>query len=64
MSFDQLIAIRNEARELRRADEQRPLVACPIDGSLLVFRNGVANCPMGNWTSRATKQEAAERGAF
>ena len=62
MSFDQLIAIRTEAKQLRRADEQRPLVACPIDGMLLVFRNGVANCPMGNWTSRLTTQEAANRG--
>ena len=62
MPWDQLIAIRNEARELRRADEQRPLVTCPIDGMLLVFRNGVADCPMGNFTSRITTQEAANRG--
>ena len=62
MSWDQLTAIRKEARELRRSDEQRPLVACPIDGMLLVFRNGVADCPMGNWTSRLTTQEAADRG--
>ena len=61
MSWDQLNAIRKEARELRRSDERRPLVACPIDGSRLVFRNGVADCPMGNWRSRVTTQEAANR---
>ena len=62
MSWDQLIAITKEARQLRLADEQRPLVECPIDGTPLVFRNGVADCPMGNWTSRLTTQEAANRG--
>ena len=62
MSFEQLLAIRQEARQLRRADEDRPLVECPIDGTPLQFRNGVANCPMGNWTSRLTTQEAANRG--
>ena len=64
MSYDQLIAIRKEGKQLRRADEDRPLVACPIDGMLLVFRNGVADCPMGNFTTRLTKQEAANRGAI
>lgn len=62
MSNEQLLAISKEARQLRLADEQRPLVECPIDGTPLDFRNGVANCPMGNWTSRITKQEAANRG--
>lgn len=64
MSNQQLLAITKEARQLRRADEQRPLVECPIDGARLQFRNGVANCPLGNWTSRGTKQEVANRGAF
>ena len=62
MSNEQLLAITKEARQLRLADEQRPLVECPIDGTPLDFRNGVANCPMGNWTSRLTTQEAANRG--
>ena len=62
MSYAQLLAISKEARELKRSDEDRPLVACPIDSTPLVFRNGVADCPMGNWTSRLTTQEAADRG--
>ena len=62
MSNEQLLAITKEARQIRRADEQRPLVECPIDGTPLQFRNGVADCPMGNWTSRLTTQEAANRG--
>ena len=64
MSFEQLGAISKEAKALRRSDEQRPLVACPYDGTPLVFRNGVADCPLGDFTSRLTKQEAANRGAF
>ena len=62
MSWGQLVAISQEAKDLRRSDESRPLVECPIDGTPLVFRNGVADCPMGNWTSRLTTQEAANRG--
>ena len=62
MSNEQLLAITKEARQLRLADEQRPLVECPIDGTPLDFRDGVANCPMGNFTSRLTTQEAANRG--
>ena len=38
MSWEQLGAISKEARDLKRADEQRPLVACPIDGTPLEFR--------------------------
>ena len=63
MSWEQLIAIRQEARDLRRSDEERPLVMCPIDGTPLVFNSaGWANCPMGNFRSRLTTQEAADRG--
>lgn len=63
MSWDQLIAIGKEARDRRREDEQRTLVECPFDGTPLEFRDGVANCPMGNFRSRVKTQEAANRGA-
>jgi hypothetical protein len=46
----------------RREDNKRPLVECPYDGTPLEFRNGVANCPMGNFRSRVKTQEAANRG--
>ena len=62
MSNEQLIGILQEVREQRRDDEQRPLVECPIDGKPLDFKDGVANCPLGNFRSRLTKQEAANRG--
>jgi len=64
LSWDQLLTIYKEAREERRANEQRPLEICPIDATPLEFRNGIANCPLGNWRSRLTKQEAADRGGF
>ena len=62
MSNQQLLGMLKDFRKIRQDDERRPLVECPIDGTPLEFRNGVANCPMGNWTSRLATQEAANRG--
>ena len=54
MSWRQLIGIRQEAAQLAKAEREAPPVACPIDGTPLVFRNGVGDCPMGNFTTRRT----------
>ncbi len=54
MSWTQLGAISKEAAQLAKANREAPLVDCPIDGTPLVFRNGVGNCPMGNFTTRRT----------
>ena len=39
-----------------KAEPKKPIIACPIDGTPLEFRNGVANCPMGNY--RVTTRES------
>ena len=57
MSWEQLGAIYREAAQLAKADREAPLVACPIDGTPLVFRNGVGNCPMGNYRTRRTTRD-------
>ena len=54
MSWRQLAAITKEAAQLAKAEREAPPVACPIDGTPLVFRNGVGNCPMGNYRTRST----------
>ena len=54
MSWGQLLAIRREAAQIAKAEREAPPVACPFDGTPLVFRDGVYNCPMGNYTTRRT----------
>lgn len=54
MSYEQLIAIRQEAVEIRRADKAREVVDCPVCGELLqVNSRGVKNCPLGHFTTAA-----------
>ena len=57
MSWQQLIAIKKEAQDLRKQDREAPLVECPYDGTTLVWRNGVANCPMGDYRTRRTTRD-------
>ena len=57
MSWEQLLGIRKEAAQIAKAEREAPLVDCPIDGTPLVFRNGVGNCPMGNFTTRRTTRD-------
>ncbi len=54
MSWEQLTAIYKEAAEIRRQELQEPLVACPIDGTPLVYKRGIGNCPMGNFRTSQT----------
>ncbi len=58
MSWSQLGAINREAAQLAKAEREAPPVACPIDGTPLVFRDGIGNCPMGNFTTRRTTRGA------
>ena len=57
MSNEQLLGIIRETRQIAKADREAPLVECPFDGTPLVFRNGVADCPMGNYTTRRTTRD-------
>ena len=50
MSWDQLKAIADEARQAKRDAESTPPTACPIDGEPLdINSRGVRNCPLGNF---------------
>lgn len=52
MSWEQLGETQKINRQERQRDRQEPPLACPIDGELLDVRDGIRNCPMGNfrWT--------------
>ena len=52
MSWQTLIDIQRENREERERVARTAPVSCPIDGTPLEERDGVRNCPMGNyrWT--------------
>lgn len=51
MSWEQLANILDENRDYAQTDaEERDMpTICPIDGEVLIERNGVRNCPMGNF---------------
>lgn len=54
MSWNQLLDMIKQNRQIKLTEHQAPPVACPIDGAVLdVARDGqVRNCPLGNyrWT--------------
>ncbi len=57
MSNEQLLGTIRQARQEAKANREAPLVECPFDGTPLVFRDGVADCPMGNYTTRRTTRD-------
>ena len=53
MSWEQLMAIREQARRDAELNLSDPPEACPYDGVPLdVHPNGTRNCPAGNYTWR------------
>lgn len=55
--FGGLRAIVQEARALDDEVDRRPLVDCPHCGTALQRRpDGLGNCPMGHFTTRAQTQ--------
>ncbi|MCJ7510769.1 MAG: hypothetical protein MUP14_07785 [Dehalococcoidia bacterium] len=59
MSNEQLVAILQEARQMRAEDKERALVECPICGGPLDYRprDGTYNCRMGYFATRKATQE-------
>lgn len=50
MSWDQLIAIAKEARDLAEKERNTPPAACPNDGEpLQTGPDGVLYCPFDGW---------------
>lgn len=42
-------ALAEQAAAEQKKDREAPPVACPNDGTPLEVRDGVANCPMGDY---------------
>jgi len=57
MSNQQLIGITKEAKDIQRDERAKPLLECPYDGHVLEYRNGIYNCPLGNFRTRKTTRE-------
>ncbi len=56
MSWNQLIAIYEEARQIADDERTAPLVDCPRCGHPLDVRDGIYNCPLGHFRStKATR---------
>lgn len=52
---DDLLAIIKEAEQIRREDDARPLVDCPLCGNVLdVNARGEKNCDVGHFTTAQT----------
>ena len=57
MSFNELLAISQEAKQMRADDQAKPIVECPICGQLLdVNSRGVRNCPFGHFSQRGARR--------
>ena len=54
MSWEQLITISKEARDMRAEDKAKPIVECPICGELLAVKGDVLNCPWGHYRQTGT----------
>ena len=55
MSWQQLVAIKDEMRQTAREESERPIVACPYCGEPLEEARGVLHCPSGDYqTTRKT----------
>lgn len=53
MSWDQLIAITQEAKQKLAEDRAAPVVACPACGEPLKANSrGIMNCPWGHYRTR------------
>lgn len=53
MSWAQLIAIKEEAKQIAKEEREKLYIDCPLDGALLQYsaKRGLWNCPMGNYTA-------------
>jgi len=47
-----MIAITQEAKQIHAEEKARPLIDCPIDGTLLDNNGKYLNCPLGNYRTR------------
>lgn len=52
MSWQQLIAQKEDARQMALDDRQKPWVYCPFDNEVLQSNGKFLNCPLGNFRVR------------
>ena len=52
MSNEGLLSILKEMRQTHADEKARPLIDCPIDGTLLESDGKYLNCPMGNYRTK------------
>ena len=59
MSYEQLIAISQEARELREQEAREAPTACPVHGVPLLYnaRRGILFCPDGDFQTTGGPRE-------
>ena len=59
MSWEQLQSILKEARERREEERREPPIACPIDGTPLLYHpgKGVLHCPNGDFQTQGRPRE-------
>lgn len=63
MSWDQLISIRKEQRQIAEDERTAPLVDCPFCGILLNVRDGQYDCALGHFRTRNPfRHQTAVRG--
>lgn len=56
MSWNELIAIGQEAQAIARDNRERPIVDCPVCGQRLDRLGDVLNCPLGHFRQRGTQR--------
>ena len=52
MSWQQLLNITKEARQIHAEEKAKQIIECPFDGSILESNGVWLNCPMGNYRVR------------
>jgi len=54
MSWQQLIGIKQEAREIEKEERTKPPLECPNDGTPLQYHEGrgIWHCPYDGYTTR------------
>lgn len=61
MSFAQLIAIKDEAKQMRAEDKAAPLVDCPVCGHTLDENSrGEVNCPFGHFRQQGRTRRVGD----
>lgn len=56
VSWEQLISIKQEAREIAKEEREKPPAECPNDGEPLIFARGVWHCKFDGYVTRGKRE--------